>query len=205
MAAGGVACIGYTGEDYALPGFNALALETNDPQEFLDLFGTLHGNPAAEQALRKAGRATAQHYIWSQVVRRNLLPRLRLIAGVPDLSTTAHNEPARKSRMRLHITGQQTKIPPHLMNWIAERLENLDGTHDGILQARVTLTRQAHRKHCCEEARVELSLDKRTLCITQAGKTPFEAVCAALKAIEGKLHQAQADERHEHAYGCVGN
>jgi hypothetical protein len=80
MAAGGVACIGYTGEDYAVPGHNALALETNDPQEFLDLFGTLRLNPAIERALRRAGRATAQHYTWSKIVHRLLLPRLHLIA-----------------------------------------------------------------------------------------------------------------------------
>jgi glycosyltransferase involved in cell wall biosynthesis len=59
MAAGGVACIGYTGEDYAVPGHNALALETNDPQEFLDLFGMLRLNPPLERALRRAGRVTA--------------------------------------------------------------------------------------------------------------------------------------------------
>jgi glycosyltransferase involved in cell wall biosynthesis len=80
MAAGGVACIGYTGEDYAVPGHNALALETNDPQEFLDLFGTLRLNPAIERALRRAGRAAAQHYTWSKIVHRILLPRLHLIA-----------------------------------------------------------------------------------------------------------------------------
>jgi glycosyltransferase involved in cell wall biosynthesis len=79
MAAGGVACIGYTGEDYAVPGHNALALETNDPQEFLDLFGTLRRNPAIERALRRAGRATAQHYTWFQIMHRILLPRLHLI------------------------------------------------------------------------------------------------------------------------------
>jgi glycosyltransferase involved in cell wall biosynthesis len=80
MAAGGVACIGYTGEDYAEPGHNALALETNDPQEFLDLFGALRLNPTMERALRRAGRITAQRYTWSQIMYRILLPRLHLIA-----------------------------------------------------------------------------------------------------------------------------
>jgi glycosyltransferase involved in cell wall biosynthesis len=39
MAAGGVVCTGCSGEDYAVPGYNALVLETNDPQEFLTLYG----------------------------------------------------------------------------------------------------------------------------------------------------------------------
>ena len=81
MAAGGVACIGYTGEDYAVPGHNALALETNDPQEFLDLFGTLRCNPSMERALRRAGRATAQHYAWSADYAPSPHPPLAVHAG----------------------------------------------------------------------------------------------------------------------------
>jgi hypothetical protein len=38
MAVKGVACIGNTGEDYAIGGYNALVLETNDPREFLNTF-----------------------------------------------------------------------------------------------------------------------------------------------------------------------
>ncbi|HSF34416.1 MAG TPA: glycosyltransferase [Candidatus Tectomicrobia bacterium] len=81
MAAGGVACIGSTGEDYAMPGHNALALETDDPEEFLDLFGTLRVNRSLDWALRRAARATAQRYTWSQIMHRILLPRLRLMTG----------------------------------------------------------------------------------------------------------------------------
>ena len=39
MAVDGVACTGCSGEDSAVPGRNALVLETNDLQEFLRLFG----------------------------------------------------------------------------------------------------------------------------------------------------------------------
>jgi glycosyltransferase involved in cell wall biosynthesis len=46
MAAGGVACTGCTGEDYAVPGQNALVLETTDPWEFVSLFRALRANPA---------------------------------------------------------------------------------------------------------------------------------------------------------------
>jgi glycosyltransferase involved in cell wall biosynthesis len=76
MAAGGVACTGCSGEDYAVPGRNALVLETNDPQEFLGLYGALRADPAWEQALRRAGRTTAQQYRWSEILRCVLLPRL---------------------------------------------------------------------------------------------------------------------------------
>jgi hypothetical protein len=70
MAAGGVACTGCSGEDYVIPGRNALVLETEDPQEFLRLFGTLRAHPAQERALRRAGRATALQYRWSEIVQR---------------------------------------------------------------------------------------------------------------------------------------
>lgn len=81
MAAGGVACTGCSGEDYAVPGRNALVLETNDPREFLGLFGELRNYPEQEQALRRAGRVTAQQYHWPQIVQRILLPRLRLASS----------------------------------------------------------------------------------------------------------------------------
>jgi hypothetical protein len=74
MAAAGVACTGCSGEDYAVPGQNALVLETDDPQEFVQLFERM--NPADEQSLRVAGRQTAQQYAWDRVVDRALLPRV---------------------------------------------------------------------------------------------------------------------------------
>jgi len=74
MAAAGVACTGCSGEDYAVPGQNALVLETNDPAEFVQLFSRLDG--ATEEDLRRAGRRTAHQYSWERVVERALLPRV---------------------------------------------------------------------------------------------------------------------------------
>jgi glycosyltransferase involved in cell wall biosynthesis len=81
MAVGGVACTGSTGEDYVVPGLNALVLETADPQEFIALFGELRANPDLERAVRRAGRATAKRYAWTQIMQQILLPRVRLLAG----------------------------------------------------------------------------------------------------------------------------
>jgi glycosyltransferase involved in cell wall biosynthesis len=83
MAAGGVACTGGTGEDYVVPGQNALVLETDDPWEFVTLFREVRADPARDRALRRAGRATAEQYAWSCIVRRILLPRLQLVAERP--------------------------------------------------------------------------------------------------------------------------
>lgn len=82
MAAGGLACTGCSGEDYAVPGRNALVLETADPREFVSLFRDLRAHPAREQAIRRAGQVTAKQYTWRDIVQRTLLPRVRLAAGL---------------------------------------------------------------------------------------------------------------------------
>jgi glycosyltransferase involved in cell wall biosynthesis len=79
MAAGGVACTGCSGEDYAVPGRNALVLQTADPLEFVGLFRRLRSSPGEERAIRRAGRATARDYAWAEVIRRQVLPRLDLL------------------------------------------------------------------------------------------------------------------------------
>ncbi len=79
MAAGGVACTGSTGEDYVVPGQNALVLETADPWEFVTLFRELRANPARDRALRRAGRMTAEQFSWRHIIKRLLLPRLHLM------------------------------------------------------------------------------------------------------------------------------
>jgi glycosyltransferase involved in cell wall biosynthesis len=78
MAVGGIATTGCTGEDYALPGRNSLVLQTDDPREFIALYRRLRQDPAEIAAMRRAGRITARQFAWSEVVKRNLLPRLEL-------------------------------------------------------------------------------------------------------------------------------
>ena len=77
MAVGGVACTGSTGEDYVIPGKNALVLETADPWEFVTLFRELRADPVRDRALRRAGRVTAEQFSWPNIVKRLLLPRLQ--------------------------------------------------------------------------------------------------------------------------------
>jgi glycosyltransferase involved in cell wall biosynthesis len=81
MAAGGLACTGCSGEDYAVQGENAVVLQTEDPREFLGAMHRLQANPDEERALRRAGRATARRYAWPEIVKRLLLPRLQLLGA----------------------------------------------------------------------------------------------------------------------------
>jgi glycosyltransferase involved in cell wall biosynthesis len=81
MAVGGLACTGCTGEDYALPGRNALVLETNDPAEFVGMYRRLRERPDVSRAIRREGRATARRFAWPEVVGRILLPRVELFGA----------------------------------------------------------------------------------------------------------------------------
>jgi glycosyltransferase involved in cell wall biosynthesis len=78
MAAGGIACTGYTGEDYAMSGRNAIVLQTDDPAEFVELYARVRDNPDYEHSMRRAGRLTARQYAWPSVIRTSLAPRIAL-------------------------------------------------------------------------------------------------------------------------------
>lgn len=79
MAASGVACVGLTGEDYVLPGRNALVLQTEDPHELVAVLERLRAHPEEERAVRATARRTAKTFAWSEVVTRILLPRVELL------------------------------------------------------------------------------------------------------------------------------
>jgi glycosyltransferase involved in cell wall biosynthesis len=76
MAAEGLACTGGTGEDYAVPGWNGLVLQSQDPREFVSLFHRLRADAAEERAVRRRGKLTAKHYAWTEIIQRNFAPRL---------------------------------------------------------------------------------------------------------------------------------
>ncbi len=76
MAAGGVACTGCSGEDYAVPGQNAIVLETTQPEEFPGLYRQLREDPDRARRMRQAGRQTANRYTWERVAESVLLPRV---------------------------------------------------------------------------------------------------------------------------------
>jgi hypothetical protein len=120
MAVRGVACTGCSGEDCAIPGYNALVLETNDPQEFTTLFSQLRANPGRERALRRAGSVTAKHYLWSEIIQRLLLPRLHFLANRALI--TAPESPRRAPRVRpRRRLSKDVGIAPQLVGRIVHR------------------------------------------------------------------------------------
>jgi len=81
MAVAGVACTGVTGEDYAVPGWNALPLQRSDPRDFVRQLQHLRQEPDEERALRNNGLATALGFGWPRIITRFLFPHVGV--GVP--------------------------------------------------------------------------------------------------------------------------
>jgi glycosyltransferase involved in cell wall biosynthesis len=78
MAAHGIACTGISGEDYAVPGHNAIVLQTQAPSEAVAQIERLQSRPIEAGEIRRAGASTARNYAWGTVIERNLMPQLEL-------------------------------------------------------------------------------------------------------------------------------
>ncbi len=68
MACGGIAYVGRTGEDYAIPFGNAVVVQSDDPRELMTAQRTLAARPELVRALRAEGRNTAKRYAWPRVL-----------------------------------------------------------------------------------------------------------------------------------------
>lgn len=92
MAAGGVAFVGSTGEDYAVPYLNSVVLDTDDPAEISIALGFLRTHPQVVERLRVDAQETARNYTWENVIVDSLLGKLEYVAlrqlvTPPQLST----------------------------------------------------------------------------------------------------------------------
>ena len=104
MAVGGLACTGGTGEDYVVPGWNALVLQSTNPGEFLDLFQRVQTSPPELRAIRRNARYTANQYRWQSIIQRNLLPRLSFL----DEDEPSETRDALPHRPSHEIRGRKT-------------------------------------------------------------------------------------------------
>jgi glycosyltransferase involved in cell wall biosynthesis len=112
MAAGGVACIGGTGEDYAVPGWNALLLQTQDPRELIGFLLRILSKPAENRAIRARATATARRYTWSEIIWRDLLPRL-LLAMDRNRSPASLRKTRPSLPRRREVVSSENPTEPH--------------------------------------------------------------------------------------------
>ncbi len=80
MAAGGITFVGTTGEDYAVPFLNCIALDTDDPTEINIGLDFLRKHPQIVDRMRLDAQETAERFSWKNVVEDNLLGKLRYVA-----------------------------------------------------------------------------------------------------------------------------
>jgi glycosyltransferase involved in cell wall biosynthesis len=80
MAAGGVAFVGSTGEDYAVPFLNSVVLDTDDPAEIGIALDFLRGHPDMAKRLRSDAQETARSFSWENVVADTLLGKLKYVS-----------------------------------------------------------------------------------------------------------------------------
>jgi hypothetical protein len=98
------------------------------------LFGELRAHPVKERALRRAGRATARQYRWSEIVQRVLVPRVHCLTApiVPLATTRAAPHLEETEEMRVPIDDGKTALASDLLGAIAERLEALKAPYEDI-------------------------------------------------------------------------
>jgi glycosyltransferase involved in cell wall biosynthesis len=92
MAAGGLAMVGSTGEDYAQAFRNALVLETDDPVEIVTLLRLIKEKADLAASIRKRGRTTARDYSWEKVIDQLLL-RIDLAAAQQAVRLESADKP----------------------------------------------------------------------------------------------------------------
>jgi glycosyltransferase involved in cell wall biosynthesis len=68
MGAGGVAFVGRTGEDYAIPYGNSVVVQSDDPRELMTHLAALGSRPELGERIRAEGRATAKRYVWPRML-----------------------------------------------------------------------------------------------------------------------------------------
>ncbi|HUQ16479.1 MAG TPA: glycosyltransferase, partial [Candidatus Saccharimonadales bacterium] len=68
MACGGIAFVGRTGEDYAVPYGNAVVIQSDDPRELATHLDTLAARPDLAERMRADGRATAKRFAWPRIL-----------------------------------------------------------------------------------------------------------------------------------------
>lgn len=80
MAAGGVAFVGSTGEDYAVPFLNSVVLDTDDPAEIGIALDFLRRHPDVVKRLRSDAQETARSFSWENVVLDTLIGKLEYVS-----------------------------------------------------------------------------------------------------------------------------
>jgi glycosyltransferase involved in cell wall biosynthesis len=79
MGAGGIAFVGSTGEDYAVPFLNSVVLDTDDPSEINIALDFLRRHPEVAARMRSDAQETSRSFSWENVIVDNLVGKLEYV------------------------------------------------------------------------------------------------------------------------------
>jgi glycosyltransferase involved in cell wall biosynthesis len=68
MSCGGIAYVGRTGEDYAVPFGNSVVIQSDDPRELITSYHALRSAPELVASLRSDGLITARRFAWPRIL-----------------------------------------------------------------------------------------------------------------------------------------
>ncbi|HZK48410.1 MAG TPA: glycosyltransferase, partial [Thermoleophilia bacterium] len=85
MAVGGLAFVGSTGEDYAVPYLNAVVLDSDDPMEISVALEYLRMHPEVAERIRAEAQQTARSFSWSTIIEDTLLGKLKYVTLRQDV------------------------------------------------------------------------------------------------------------------------
>jgi hypothetical protein len=89
MAVGGLAFVGSTGEDYAVPYLNAVVLDSDDPMEISVALEYLRRHPDVAKRIRAEAKQTARSFSWATIIEDTLLGKLKYVALRQDVHAPA--------------------------------------------------------------------------------------------------------------------
>jgi glycosyltransferase involved in cell wall biosynthesis len=129
MAAAGVAFVGSTGEDYAVPFLNSVVLDTDDPAEINIALDFLRAHPQAVTRLRYEARETARSFSWENVVNETLLGKLDYVSRrqlVTPPTASVPSPPSGEQSAGGDASAPSTAVP--LTTLSAPRMNDLSAT-----------------------------------------------------------------------------
>ena len=112
MAAGGVAFVGSTGEDYAVPYLNSVVLDTDDPAEIGIALQFLRTHPQVVERLREDAQETARSFTWENVIDDTLLGKLEYVARRQLVTPPHQSTPSPVDTMTPPESAETSESPP---------------------------------------------------------------------------------------------
>src|SRR5262245_50847509 len=100
--------------------------------------------------------------------------------------------------MQVLIRGHETSVQPRWRDHIYDRLSKLDRFEQKIVRIEFFLTTSHHHLKGSESVHVTAKVPRKTISIKKSAETMIEAIYAASKLLERKIHHLFKDVKDRH-------